>query len=183
MQVFVENHWKVECFRQGELVWTAEFDNLVPTAGLNKLLDATFKTGLPTPSWYVGLIADNPTFAAADTMSSHAGWTEDVNFAASVRPTLTVGTISAGSVSNSASKAAYTISGAATLAGCFLSDSNTKGGASGTLYAAGAFDGGDQAVVANDVVNVTVTLTAATSGTSATGFMPVIQEVFGDFHP
>jgi len=183
MQAWFENHWKVECWRSGVITWTAEFDNLIPTAGLNKLLDATFKTGIAAPTWYVGLVTSTPTFAATDTMGSHAGWTEDQNYSGASRPTLTLGAIAAGSCDNSASKASYTISGASTLAGCFLTDSVTKGGTSGTLYAAGSFDGGNQAVIANDVVNVTVTLTASTSGSSSTGFMPIIQQVFGDFHP
>jgi hypothetical protein len=182
MLAILENYWKVECIRQGQLVWTAEFDNLIPTAGLNKLLDATFVTGIASPTWYVGLVNTTPTYATTDTASSHAGWTENQGYAAATRPALTLGAIAAGAADNSGSKASYTINGAGTLAGCFLSDSSVKGGTGGTLYAEGTFAGGEQAVTNNDVVNVTVTVSAQTSG-GASGFMPIIQQVFGDFHP
>jgi len=181
VDVILENHWKVECWRQGELVWTAEFDNLVPTAGLNKLLDATFKTGLASPTWYVGLINTGATFALADTMSSHGGWTESIIYSQTVRPSFTPGTVAAGAVNNSAAKASFTITSGGTLAGAFLTDSNAKGGTSGTLYGEGNFDGGDQVVAGTDIVNVTVTLSA--TGGSATGFMPIKEEVFGTYHP
>src|SRR6185436_5209049 len=48
----------------GRLKWIADMHNRVVTAGLNQLLDATFKTGLTTPAWYVGLIGAKVTDAA-----------------------------------------------------------------------------------------------------------------------
>jgi hypothetical protein len=62
-----------------------------------------------------------------------------------------------------------------------LADSNTKGGTSGTLYGEGAFTSGEQAIAGGDVVNITITLTAGTG--AATGFMPIKEESFGEFHP
>src|SRR4051812_46278507 len=49
---------------EGELLWTERCHNRVVTAGLNKLLDATFKTGLTSPAWYVGLVSTSITDAA-----------------------------------------------------------------------------------------------------------------------
>lgn len=51
----------------GELLWTDTVKNRVVTAGLNKLLDATFKTGLTTPAWYVGLVGAAITDGAITT--------------------------------------------------------------------------------------------------------------------
>ena len=183
-QVILSSHWTVECVRAGALVWLAEYDNLVVTAGRNKILDAVFKSGLATPTWYVGLVdgASTPTFAAADTMSSHAGWTSNTAFSQTVRPTFVPGTVSAGALDNSASKASFTMNAGATIAGCFLVDSDTKTGTTGTLYAVGTFTGGSQAVVSLDVLNVTVSLTVAAAAAS-TGFMPIKEEVFGVYHP
>ena len=83
---------------------------------------------------------------------------------------------------NSAAKASFSITSADTVDGGFLSDSNTKGGTTGTLYGVGAFTGGGQAVLGGDVLNITVTLVAG--GTAGTGgFMPIKEEVFGTFHP
>lgn len=177
--VKIENYWTVECFRQGKLVWRRNFENLIPTAGCNKLLDATFKTGLAAPTWYVGLVSTSPVFDAADTMASHAGWTELTNYSATTRPAWTPGTVASGSVDNSASKASFTITSAATITGAFLADSSTKGGTTGTLYGEGAFASGGQAVLGGDVVNITVTLTAGVTS----GFMPIKEEVFGEYHP
>ena len=163
----VEHHYHVECYdKDGNLKWSEEFDNLVTTAGLNKYLDATLKTGLASPAWYVGLV-DGPgsgtTFAAGDTMASHAGWTECADYDEATRPAFTPGTISAGSVNNSGSKAVFTMNASVTVAGCFLVDNSTKDGTSGTLLGAGDFTGGDRAVVDNDILNVTVTATITAS--------------------
>src|SRR4030042_3717420 len=74
MRASVKQLYKIECYdRHGRLKWEEEFDNLVVTAGLNKYLDATLKTGLAAPLWYVGL-KDTGTPDPADTMASHASW-------------------------------------------------------------------------------------------------------------
>lgn len=181
----LENHWTVECVRGGKVVWREEFDNLVVTAGLNKVLDATFKTGLATPTWYIGLVqgTSTPTFDAADVMGSHTGWTSDENYAATTRPAFTPGTISGGSVDNSSSKASFTMNAATTIAGCFMTDGSSKSGTTGTLYAAGAFTGGSQAVVGGDILNITVTVTAAQAVSAGSGFMPIKEQTFGEYHP
>lgn len=182
MQEFVdvENFWTIECVRDGRVIWRDSYVNMIPTVGLNKLLDATFKTGLAAPAWYVGLISTGATFALADTEAAHAGWTELTNYSQTTRVAFTPGTVSGGSVDNSSSKASFSITSGGTVGGAFLSDSSTKGGTSGTIYGEGALAGGDQAVLGGDVVNVTVTLTA---GATSTGFMPIKEESFGEFHP
>lgn len=179
----VGSHWQFECYRDGKLIWTNGYDNLVTTAGLNKLLDATFLSGLASPTWYVGLVGLSPTFVVGDTAGSHAGWTEDTNYGAATRPALTLGAIAAGSANNSASKASFTITSPTSITGAFLIDSNVKGGSSGTLYAEGAFAGGTEALAAADVLNITVTLTVQSGTVSASSFMPIKEESFGEYHP
>jgi hypothetical protein len=39
----------------GELLWEEKCHNRVVTTGLNQLLDATIKTGVTSPTWYVGI--------------------------------------------------------------------------------------------------------------------------------
>jgi hypothetical protein len=143
--------------RRPKLRWKDRFHNIVVTTGLNKLLDATFKNGLTTPAWYVGLKGTG-TMVAGDTMASHAGWSEIVPYSDSTRPAFTPGTISSGAVDNSASKAVFNINSGTTVYGCFLSDNSTKSGTTGTLYGGGDF-GSSRAVVNGDTLNVTVTLT------------------------
>lgn len=161
-QIKLSTHYKVECFdKDGQLKWVDEFDNLVVTVGLNDSLDKHFKGSSYTAAWYVGLTAGSPSFAAGDTMSSHGGWTESAIYSESVRQTLTPGTVSGGSVDNSASKASFSINGSGTIGGAFVVTDNTKSGSSGILYGGGAFSGGNRTVASGDTLNVTITLTAA----------------------
>jgi hypothetical protein len=160
MDINISHRYTVECYSSdGKLKWIDGFENLVVTAGLNKYLDATLKTGLATPAWYVGLKGTG-TVAAGDTMASHAGWSEITPYSDSARPTYTPGTISSGSVDNSASKAVFNINASTTVYGCFMADNSTKGGTTGTLLGAGDFSA-SRAVVSGDTLNVTVTCTAA----------------------
>ena len=169
--VKVKTHYKAELYRpvfrlfgRGfffRKIWTEEFDNLVVTTGLNKLLDATLKTGLTSPSWYVGLKGTG-SVVAGDTMSSHSGWSEIVPYSDTNRPAFTPGTISGGSVDNSASKATFNINGTSTVYGAFLVDNNTKSGSTGTLYGAGDFASA-RGVQDGDTLNVTITASITAS--------------------
>ena len=158
----IKQHYKVECFdKDGKLKWVEEFDNLVVTAGLNKYLDATLKTGLTTPAWYVGL-KDTGTPAAGDIMSSHPTWATITPYSNASDPAWTPGTISAGSVDNSASKAVFNINATDDIYGAFMKDNNTKGGTTGTLLGAGDF-GAARSVQSGDTLNVTVTCSISAS--------------------
>ncbi len=159
----LENHYSVECVGpDGKVKWVEEVDNLVVTAGLNDSLDKHLKGSSYTAAWYVGLTTGSDTFAAGDTMSSHAGWTESTAYSDSTRRALTLGTVSAGSVDNSASKAVFNINATATIGGAFVCSDSTKGGTSGILYGGAAFSA-DRSVANGDTLNVTVTCTASAS--------------------
>ncbi len=144
------------------LKWIDEIQNLVVTAGRDKLLDATFKTGLASPAWYVGL-KDTGTVDPTDIMSSHAGWATITPYSNATDPAFTPGTISAGAVNNSASKAVFNINASDDVYGAFLKDDNTKGGTSGTLYGAGNFTGGTRSVQDGDTLNVQINLSITAS--------------------
>lgn len=152
--------YTVECFDRpgGQLLWREVFDNLVVTVGLDKLLDATFKTGLTTPAWYVGLKGAGAV-AAGNTMASHSPWAELTSYSEATREVFTPGTIVSGSVDNSASKAEYNITGSMTVAGAFLVDDNTKGGSTGVLYGVGDF-ATPRSVVSGNLLRVQGTLVA-----------------------
>ena len=160
--ILSEDYFRVECFdKGGNLKWAETIKNLVVNVGLNDALDKYFRGSTYTASHFVGLTAATPTVAAADTMASHAGWTESVVYSNATRPAYTPGTVSGGSVDNSASKASFTINAGGTVGGAFLATDGTKSGTTGTLYGGGAFAGGNRAVVSGDTVNVTVTATMA----------------------
>jgi hypothetical protein len=77
--------------RNGRRLWTARAKNRIPTVGLNKFLDATLKTGLATPLWYLGLVGASISDAAitsgqaALTSASNPWLAEDVGRAIVVR--------------------------------------------------------------------------------------------------
>jgi len=148
---------------KGRIIDVDAIHNLVTTVGLNKYLDATLKTGLASPAWYLGCTDGTPTAAAGDTMSSHAGWSEVTDFSESVRQTVTWGTIASGSVDNSGSTVTFTTDAdSVTLGGAFLVDDDTLGGSTGTLLGVGAFTGGDQDLATSgSTIEITVTATQA----------------------
>jgi hypothetical protein len=127
-------------------------------------MNAKYFTGSAyTAAWYIGLYgaAASNTPAAADTMSSHAGWTEVVAYSQATRPACTFGTPTTADPSvatNSASPATYTINGTTTVGGAFLTSNSTKSGTTGTLFSASDFSSpGDRSVVSGDTLTVTYT--------------------------
>lgn len=158
----------VECFdKDNNLKWSVESKNLVVNVGLQYMAGTALTSVTQITTWYVGLYgaaaSNNP--AAGDTMSSHAGWTEDTTYSEAVRQTATFATATTANpsvVTNSASKAVFSINGTTTIGGAFLTSNNTKGGTTGTLFSAADFSSpGDRSVVSGDVLNVTYTFSLA----------------------
>lgn len=139
-------------------LWADEFRNLVVNTGLDDLLDKRFKGSSYTAADYVGVTDDAPSFAAGDTMASHAGWAEVTAYSQGTRPALTLGSVASQSVDNSASKAAFSINGTTTIGGAFVTTNSTKGGSTGILYGGGALTEGDRSLINGDSLSVQVTL-------------------------
>jgi hypothetical protein len=174
--VGIEGFYNVECRdAAGNLKWEESFPNLVNAVGKQLLLDTLLRgSSYSVTGPFLGLIdGATPTFAAADTMASHAGWTEFTNYTvggSAVRGTAVFGAASStgttpSNVTTSAATAiTYTITGGGgTVSGCFLvtgsGASSTQGNTSGTLYSAGAFATA-KVTTAGDTVSVTYSTTA-----------------------
>ena len=149
-----------ECYdKDGNLKWTAESKNLVVNVGLQFMANSLYAV-TTISAWYIGLYgagASN-TPAAGDTMSSHAGWTENTTYSNATRPAATFAaatTASPSVVTNTANKATFNINGSTTVGGAFLTSDSTKGGTTGTLFSASDFTGGDRSVVNGDTLQVT----------------------------
>jgi len=156
--------FEVECLGpDGELKWSIVDHNLVVNTGLDDILDKYWKGSGYTSSHFVGLMDSTPTVAAADTMASHAGWTEIQDYTEGTREALTLGAVASQSVDNSASKASYSVNATVTIGGSFITTNSTKGGTTGTLIGAVAFAGGDKSADSGDTLNVTVTLSTSSS--------------------
>lgn len=155
----VSGKWQIDCRDEnGKLKWTDNFKNLVVNEGLQKFLDDTLLSGTPITTWYIGLTGSTPTIDPVDTLASHAGWAEFTEYADNRKEY--VGVRTAQTVSNSASRATFTVSGAGgTVGGCFLVSAAT--GDVGTLFSVGAFTEGDRPVIASDVLNITYSVTQA----------------------
>lgn len=134
-------------------VWTDITHNLVPTVGKNHLLDSWLAGSTYTAAWYMGLTATGASYNAADTMSSHSGWTESTAYSNANRLTCAFSSAASGSKALS-SALAFNINGTATIAGAFIASVNTKGGTTGTLGSASNFTGGDRAVANGDTLSV-----------------------------
>jgi hypothetical protein len=154
----------IECRNsEGNLKWSEALHNLVVNVGLQDMNAKYFSGSSYTATWYIGLYgaaaSNNP--AAADTMSSHAGWTEIVPYSNATRPACTFGTATTADpsvITNSASPAAFTINATATVGGAFLTSNNTKSGTTGILFSASDFAApGDRVVASGDTLNVTYT--------------------------
>jgi hypothetical protein len=142
---------------------TAEI-NGITTAGLNHILDTEFHAGTQVTTWYLGLIngGSTPTLAAADTMSSHAGWTEYTTYSQTNRVAWDETAAASGSnTSNTTSD--FSMNGSGTVAGGFLTSVSTKSGTTGTLFMTATFSGGNQTVSNGDTLKLTYTLSTTAS--------------------
>ena len=157
----VEGRWNVQCYdKDGKLKWVEkDLKNLIVTAGLNELLNSAVAGQTQHTAWYVGL-KDTGTVAAGDIMTSHAGWTERTEYSGT-RKGYTCGTVSGGSVDNSASKASFAINNTVNLYGAFLCSATS--GATGVILLAAVNFTAPRAVVSGDTVNVQYTLTVTSA--------------------
>jgi hypothetical protein len=124
---------------RGKLVARGAGKNMVVTAGLNDCLDKWLKGSSYTAAWYL-FLKGSGTIALTDTMASHAGWSEITGYSEAVRQTVTLGTVAAGAVNNSASKCVFTANASIDVYGGGICSNNTKGGSTGTLLGVSDFD-------------------------------------------
>jgi hypothetical protein len=150
-------HW-----RDGELIHEELFENLWTTAGKNLCLDTILAGSAFTATVVIGLKGIGSA-AAADTQSSHAGWSE-VGLAnaptySGSRKTPSWSSASSGSKATSAN-VSFSITSSGTVAGAFvnLNGSSTVDNTTGTLFSAGDF-GASRSVVNGDTLTVGYTAT------------------------
>ena len=160
--------YTAKCYdKDGNLKWEDVFHNVVTTVGKNLALDTYLAgSGYTVVGPFMGLISavSYSAVAAADTMASHAGWLEAgaTNAPTYTAPRKTAAWAAASGGSKSLSVAlSFTFTGAGTVKGAFLVFGTgavaTIDNTAGTLYSAGLFSGGDKAVVATDVLQVSYT--------------------------
>lgn len=156
-----------ELVRDGEVIDTWQDHNLIVNEGLNHILSAVLAGGTQVTTWYVGLFEGNYTPVAADVHAGAGGFatvaTECTAYSESTRRDYTEGAVSGQSVSNSASKATFSINATKTIYGAFLASVSTKGStAAGTLLAAARFAAA-RSVQNGDQLLITYTISAAST--------------------
>jgi len=170
----VDGQYIVECRdAAGNLKWEEEFPNLVVAVGKQLMLDTLLRTSgtYTTVGPFLGLINNSTTFAAADTMTSKT-WTELTTYTvggSAVRGTAVFaaasssGTTPSNVTTSTATAITYTMTGSATVYGCFLVTGtgavSTISSTAGTLYSEGNFSTA-KTVTSGDTVTVTYSTTA-----------------------
>lgn len=147
-----------ELFRGGKLIGRFPGKNGVTIQGYNYMLDCMFGAATPVAQkdpWYIGLINNSPTptLAAADLLSSHAGWAEFTDYTGDRQAW--VDADAANRIKGTTTVSEFTITGGGgSLYGIMVASHATSNAGTEILWSTGAFDT-VPTVVATDVLRVT----------------------------
>lgn len=148
--------FKIDHFdKGGKLKGHYEVPNGIVDVGLNNILDVMFDGGSQDSSWYIGLVDNSgwTAFANADTMASHAGWTENTDYTGN-RKAWNPDAAASRAMTNSTT-VDFAINATVTLKGIFVNTDET--GTAGTLWSTAAFASAVSAVN-GDTLKVTYTI-------------------------
>lgn len=143
--------------------------NQVPTEGLNHVLDVVLHGTTQVATWYIALYggavdpaanwtAANVTANSTEITSGSEGYSE------STRVAFNEAAAAAGSITNAANKAQFTIVTATTLSvnGIFLASASAKGATTGSLFSATRF-ASTRSLSNGDLFNIGYTINATAS--------------------
>lgn len=153
----------IEHIRGGRLIDVETVHNLVPTEGLNHILNVALRANSPTANWYIALFEGNYTPVAGLTAATFpSAATECTAYDESNRVLWVPATASGGVVTNSASKATFTMNATKTVYGIAMTSLLTKGGTTGVLVSAARFSS-SKSVYDDDLLQVTSSITMTSS--------------------
>lgn len=159
----------VECYGpDGNLKWREVAHNLVTNEGLDHILDVILHAATQITTWYIAPFESDTTILATHTYAS-PGFTESTAYSEANRQEYDEAAASGQSITNSASKASFSINATKTMYGAALFGGGT--GAStkddqaggGTLLCAAQFSSSKD-VESGDTLEVTYTISAADDG-------------------
>lgn len=157
----VKGVYSFEQWRDGQLIDAWEETNLIPTEGLTSVLGVYFHADAQITSWYMAISSGVYTPNATDTAANIvARATEITGYSEATRRPITFAAASAGSITNAAARATFTMTTSTTINGAFVSSVATKSATTGTLVSSLAA-GTPRAVIAGDQILATFTVTAA----------------------
>lgn len=151
--------------RQGDLIGREIGPNVIPTEGLNHILDAIAHGSTQVNPWYVALFKGNVTPGATLTGATfNSVCTESDAYDETTRVEFNEAAASGGIMSNAANRAVFTMNASETIyGGGLLSSSTKKDTTPGVICLAAARFSSSRAVVDDDELAVKYTLTL-TSG-------------------
>jgi hypothetical protein len=174
-KIGLQGIWQCDQYRNGELIsgGVPELPNTFTTEGMARLLNIIFHDIAKVASeiWYVGIYKNSITPAVGNTAAVHLGAAgtygacqdADYDDPATNCPSYTTADTATASITNSvAGKAEFTIDASITIYGAYLTSIQAKTGTSGYLMSAKKFTA-SRAVIANDELGVTYTITLTTS--------------------
>ena len=147
--------------KDGKVKHEEDFHNLVTEVGMDHMLDVVLRNQTQIATWYVALFENN--YSPVDTATASdigTNITECTSYTEGVRQTYVPAGAASKSITNSASRATFSINATKTLYGMMLVDSSTKGANTGTLFSVGQFSS-SASVTSGDTIEVTYTLTLA----------------------
>lgn len=152
----------------GEVISESWGHNLITNVALNDVLNEYIGATSQTTAWYMGLVDNSgfSAFAAADTMASHGGWSENTAYSGSARLQWSPGAASSQSITNGSSVNFSITTNSTTIRGIFIvggTGASTPGATTGTLFSEAAFSGGNQSVNNGDTLQATYTLSLASN--------------------
>lgn len=146
-----------------------EDDNIVVTEGLTHMLDVVLHGTTAVATWYFGLFSANVTpvntwMAANFTANATEITSNTEGYSETTRQAFVEAAAAAGSINNTASKAAFTIATATSITvwGAGLLSSSVKGGTTGTLMSSAKFSAA-RTLYDTDVFNLGYTLSLTSS--------------------
>lgn len=126
--------------RAGLILSVERVHNIMPIEGINSMFDVHFHAAPQITTWYVGIYEGDFTPVATTTMALlPAAAVETTTYTPVTRPVWEEAAPAAGSISNAAAEALFTMTADKTLFGAFLASSPVKGNTSGPLASATRF--------------------------------------------
>jgi hypothetical protein len=160
-----ESVWDVEHWRKGRMLSKTLDHNVCTDEGLDALLDIMFHGATQITTWYVAIF-ESDTTPDADATYDTPVYTESTAYTEGARQAFVEAAASSQSITNSASKATFTMNATKTIYGAALvgggtdATDNTDTAGGGTLYCASKFSS-SKSVESGDVLKITITITAA----------------------
>lgn len=149
----------VEVLKGGEVIDSETTHNVMPTEGINHMLDSTLGGASQVATWYLGLYEGNFTPSIGDTAALLPSLAvECTSYDGATRKAWVPAAAAAGVKDNSASRAEFEFTASKTVYGGFMSSAPAKGATTGALISVVRFSS-TRVLDAGSILRVTAGMT------------------------